>query len=432
MQHDNDNVLVPEGAEVPLNWTFLNAYEKERLVTIYHNKCELVRLGLETYDMRYLIGKPPAAGKDRKRPAMRDNKRSDVSFVSDRPRKSPRVAEHAEVSMPSLYTIVDDMPPAELKEAADIARRQKREEDFEAYETFWWKRPDRPHGMLRHPKSTKHSPLQLLWVDLPVSLLVLLEPKIQELKRDEMFEPLTQEQLYSYVSMQNSLVKGVRAFRGWQVQLSITGPNSHRIGVAWESKMGALMAVAALIDSRLQSTISATSWVMTLVEQGASAVNRWVSEVGGDTIQNTIMIKLCNRNGGRRPGESAGGLKAREEMLQSGYEHPASRSAPFPTDSTDSPMDDDLPLPMGFLTDHLPEEDQNEPMQELAETTDPKLLVSRLLNQGISVPLLFEQGFDIASLCSVLPMRKVIPYAPVNALESSGIPRFLYRKYLVF
>lgn len=383
---------VPEGVEVPANWNVLSTYERVNLVNIYHNKRKLVELGLETYDLRYLIGKPPP--------------KQTADHV---PKKTKRS------SLPSLYVVtspsqkkehVHPLPfpsNAPAKEQALVLRQEKREQEQMQYDTLWWKRPGRPHGMLLHPKST--SPTPLLVLDLPSSLWTVMEPKVNELKREGIIEPLTQEQMYSYVSIQNSLVKGVRAFRGWQVQLSITGPNSHRVGVTWESKMGALMAAAALIDPRLQSTISATSWVMTLVEGGDNAANRWINEVGKNVIEKTLMIKSSNRNGGRRPGASLGGINAREEMLEMGYEHPMPRMFPFP------------------------EEDMEEEMEEETIVDMTNMLI-QLLDDGLTVRSLLDRGFDIDTLCSVLPMREVLPYAPKHMLEASTIPSFLYRQYI--
>ena len=394
---------VPEGVELPSNWNVLCTYERGNLINIYNNKRKLVELGLESHDLRYLIGKPPLNQTAEHVPK---KKKLIDSLPSLYVKISPTPYKHVHpVPLPS----VDDnvAPVVNAKEQSLNFRQEKREQEQMQYDTLWWKRPGRPHGLLLHPKSTKNSPTPLLMLDVPSSLLTVMEPKINELKREGIIEPLTQEQMYSYVSMQNSLVKGVRAFRGWQVQLSITGPNSHRVGVTWESQMGALMAAAALIDPRLQSTISATSWVMTLVEGGDNAAKRWINEVGKNVIESTMMIKSSNRNGGRRPGASLGGINAREEMIEMGYEHPVPRMLPLPE-----------------------EEMVMEEETVVEENTMHKEMLIQLLDDGLTVRSLLERGFDIDTLCSVLPLREVLPYAPKHMLEASTIPSFLYRQYI--
>ena len=136
---------------------------------------------------------------------------------------------------------------AEKKETQKKQRETRKAEDKKdkedrhaAYFSLPWARAVPPRGM--NP---------VLFVMLPDSLYVLLERFFKALLTDAV-DALTGQPIYRYVSHEGGKTMKPEdfRFRGFQVNISAgDGGPLRRVGLVQETIMGALMAIAAILDS---------------------------------------------------------------------------------------------------------------------------------------------------------------------------------------
>ena len=145
------------------------------------------------------------------------------------------------------------------------------EEVSDPYFSYPWARAEKPSGM--NP---------VLWVMLPESLYTLLGRFLEVLRTGDT-DKFTGYPSYRYVSHVGQTTNPMEfRFHGYQVNIKTKeAPNGvhRRVGLVQETIMGALMAIGALLDPRLRTQASCTSWVMWMAENGDSAVEQWASEV---------------------------------------------------------------------------------------------------------------------------------------------------------
>lgn len=395
---------------------FLNStdYDRERIANIFKNKVKLAELDLEVFDPRFIGGTPPfrpPPAKRQKRPpsgkeplmsreqreVVRLRREKEAEEEAERTRRKrerarDEAATKAKAKQREQQLIDDEIdrldkqeererkrqskettarrPREKKEEVVKLSTQEKKEQEKNEYETLWWKLEGKmPYGMAKHPSSTATEPKPIYFVDLPEKLRKLFEDHVAALKRHEDRLPLTGENYYMYVSPQfnkkpdpNDPTKMVSVFAGWQTQLSITGPNSHRIGVTQEARLGALLASVALVDPRLRFPASVMAWLVTMI-YGSSlqnlsadqALEAWVHQVGENTIRESVRH---SRSGGGRK------RKADDQRASPLLQQGSSSSDPLPPMPSSS--SDPLPMPEGF-GDYVPP--QLEDIESLAQAT---------------------------------------------------------------
>ena len=118
--------------------------------------------------------------------------------------------------------------------------------------------------------------LEVLWFELPEVLRSGLHGAMESLRRDGEQEG---QPRYSYVYRQSGNT-GRLYFIGWQVQLTFSGETKlTRIAKVNDSRVGALAAVAALLDSSLRDKVSMYKWMHEMVEGGDDLAKRWLDRV---------------------------------------------------------------------------------------------------------------------------------------------------------
>ena len=104
--------------------------------------------------------------------------------------------------------------------------------------------------------------IELLWIDLPEVLREGLHRHMESIRRDGYQEG---QPRYSYVYRQSGNT-GRLYFIGWQVQVTLPGGTKlRRIAKVNDSRVGALAAVAALLDPSLQNNVSMYKWMHEMV-----------------------------------------------------------------------------------------------------------------------------------------------------------------------
>lgn len=195
------------------------------------------------------------------------------------------------------------------------AERQRKVRDAvkHEYSSLPWARDEMPTGLLVHPRGDP-----VIFEEVPKLVRDALEPQITKLERSGMIDDLTGEQRYTHVSryLPNKPQKGTYTFPGWQVQRTMPGSNGY-IGLAYESKLGALLAAASYVDPRLTSNASSHSWILWLIEGGDTAAREWL-ESQQETI--TAVASLGIRShGGRTRQESVRDVD--RSLIRQGYLH---------------------------------------------------------------------------------------------------------------
>ena len=165
----------------------------------------------------------------------------------------------------------------------------------EEYESLPWKQTPSPTGMLTLPSGMEKEGVKI--GDL--ILTNMLPSKIFDVLREHMECPFFKKEdispmtcskgilhyYYKHVG-RNAGSPGTAKFTGWQVQVSPgSGEGLRRLGLVWESKMGALIVCAAQVDKRLMSQTSAHSWILDMVQRGETAVDEWLQN---DTVRSRI------------------------------------------------------------------------------------------------------------------------------------------------
>lgn len=110
-------------------------------------------------------------------------------------------------------------------------------------------------------------------------LLNALQPHMDTLAVENCFDPVTDEQRYSYVYRQKGSGGG---FHGWAVQIQV-GSELCRLALVSSTRLGALLAAAARRDPRLRTRTSAVSWLMTMVEN-EQVRTQWLADLAGNFV----------------------------------------------------------------------------------------------------------------------------------------------------
>lgn len=323
----------------------LSDTERERLINIYKNHQQLMHLGLaDESDMRFLIpstkvpttiAKPPRASDlakrtDRARRAW--EKKEEQRRLADERQQHKTQRAHAKAAQERVRQTLREQASemqgqlreqkkrlqqetrARVQHERAVQRQEEREErtaraDREYPQLPWARSTDAPRKMLDAVVS-----------DVPQSLWDALKDHIDALRKDAL-DAFGQER-FANVHLQSGLGK-TGQFRGYQVQLSLGTGKLTRIALVQESLLGALLAAAALLDPRLQTQRSASSWMLWIIEGGDANVFEWLV-----SIQDRMDVLPSTRTtGGRRPGLTQGGERARRQLLASGYAPPPPSSS---------------------------------------------------------------------------------------------------------
>ena len=133
------------------------------------------------------------------------------------------------------------------------------------YDNLEWARHIAPSGTL-----------PIRWKEIPQYLQKWFEPHIARIQKEEICYLSGRENTYSYV-YPTFQKKPPRNFLGFQVQISVPEKKGLlRLTQVLETKVGAIVAVAGLMDDRLWSPKSSAAWLMTCIED-MTVFDRWTN-----------------------------------------------------------------------------------------------------------------------------------------------------------
>lgn len=136
---------------------------------------------------------------------------------------------------------------------------------------------------------------------MPKALTSALGPRMADLEKPGE-TCLGGQPAFKHVSVQSGGTS-LEVHPGFQVQLFVHG-KLRRIGHVMESRMGGLLASAALLDPRLQSVKSACKWMQWMVFEGEAAAWLWLAQVGRQL--NTPLTRGYRGGGGASSSEESG------------------------------------------------------------------------------------------------------------------------------
>lgn len=269
-------------------------YDQECQRNIHNNQVKLKSLGLVQGNVEAFLHGIVWDVTDR-RVVARENKKMETQ----RPREEQRVVRKAErqerlketrrarctaeAAKKKMVASIDDLPdPMALV--------------LDDYYALPWCRGTPPLGLLTYP-GTKDP---VLVQHLPESIVDALMDIVDEiLTRYGEIDPVTEEQMYVHVGRYRARY-GSAIFSGWQVQRRIPCASTVYLARTWESILGALIAAASYMDSRITSLASAHSWVLWLVECGEPSATTWLTSVRYALENWRANIKVRAQGGGRR------------------------------------------------------------------------------------------------------------------------------------
>ena len=376
--------------------------ESRRLVQMYKNKVELVRLGLETHDLRYLKdpGKP-------KKSMMKKNMsgkqvRPEVMQAAIRQQRSEQRALERDEARRERSAAAEDK---RRQKVADRERKQQQAEERRLQKESI-SRPERVARARREDQQQKselekrymdlpwaratvssgRSPVQ--WDQVPVSLRE--DPRIQAgmeaLRKgwEDSGKPTIDvlgQTSYRYVQLYR-YSRSEGKFRGYQVQMTVvSGAPLRWIGTFSSSRLGALMYVAAEMSPDLRWSRSALDWIEWIVEGGDQNVQHWFENY---VRKDVSFDRFLKHSGGGRP------RKETEEQPSQALQQHGSLDDSFP-DLPEAPDLRQLRID-GITVDHLV---GLHPIRDI-------------LNAGYTIRDLRDARVPVNSLIDVVPVRDIL------------------------
>ena len=360
---------LPVGLILPHNLSELTLFEQRRLVNIYRNKTSLSYLGLEDFNSNYLNGKCTDGNHERetKEKQKRASKKKEMEvarratsadYMANKPTRCCKTRDSPSFIEDDLLDASDvpcyrDTPYVSDQRTSPVPMTDTprgasgvpcyrdtpcASEQIELFPSFNWFKYEQ--------KNIRN----VSWSDLPTSLRessFMLH--VHSLATGET-DVLTGQEMFKYVSHQSGQRNGTgyMQFRGFQVQLSIFGPNKPRLGIVDDTRVGAVISAAALIDIRLQFKESVKAWLLWIINGDDRNVSKWLDECSVNILKDPERIYLKR---GRKKGNA---FLARKNMVRDGYVH-ESGSLPIPffehlpphgVDIADTVSDDLLVLPL--------------------------------------------------------------------------------------
>ena len=196
-----------------------------------------------------------------------------------------------------------------LLAACKTKKTKKKKYDID-YDTLEWKLERKPYGLL-----------PVRWSNIPAYMKVWFHRFLEgPLQRHGECCIFSGNPMFKFVSLfQGTCKDKKREFKGYQVQLSITGPNSHRCTNVIDTRIGAMIAAAGIMDVRVASPASSASWVLSCMSD-IDLFHQWTRSESVAPYEIGVKHIMPIKPGGLRKNISTAGSE-RLRIIEQGYDH---------------------------------------------------------------------------------------------------------------